>query len=260
MPYWTTELERDVVLRLASGDRWVLTSAEKSALFSGIEAEEFANKALAERDTRAAAAKLRDQRTHRAQRGQKHLMLSNAHAHVAALYSPRWDAYANCIDVLHDPPKALDDSEVITHTAFWQLAACLARRNATLANYLTDSVFPKHQTLIDNSLTNTLTHPPYQPIDTAHTRIVKQYVDDMTKHIQADTPYGDYTHSSTHAAKMVLVYAQEHAEELERIVRKCKALLRIRLQKGEEARDERYWLPISKPDAQVAASRARLSR
>lgn len=260
MTYWHSETERDVVTRLAAGERWVLTSDQKSALFAGIETEEFHNRHQAEKELKKAAAKLREERTHRAQMQKKHLMLSNAHAHVAALYSPRWDAYAKCIDCIYDPPKPLTEQQVITHTAFWQLTACFSRRNATLANYLTKNVFPHHKKLVQTQHTQTLIHPPYQPVVSQHTEITNKYIDELSRYVTADTPYGGYAQYSVHAAKMVLVYAQEHPEELMGIVRKCKVLLRMELQKGEGERDKRYWLPISRPDVQVASQRARLSQ
>jgi len=233
MSYWTSDLEREVVLRLAAGDRWRMESKEKSAVVQGWNQEPrpVRNMALdalykAKKKVTALDAPSVREMPHR---------MCHGYAHVCGLFSARWDIWELCLDRAAAPPTDLTDTQKNAYSHVYRVLATQARCRPPLQRSVITS-----QPIVND--TNTTPHTaPYIAID--HDTHIH-----MTHAVEVLDTQEQAVAVARELARTLGDMAAEDYGDFAWHVANAKHALRLELQEGGKERDGEYWLPISVTD------------
>jgi hypothetical protein len=237
MPFWISSIEEQTVLRLASGERWKLKSAEKVELARSWDAESRAERNEAIQAIQAIIAAIRQTRSHNS------FDKCEAYATVTAVYSPRWDLWAECLDRAVRPPQTFatpqrDAAQIANHTL-----AVLCRRNPALQTYAEQ--LQKAYTAPNNPTepTEYTAHEPtYYPLDHTHADRLQTAYDVLRP--KADS--SQYTQLLAELTQAMAQMWHTNYTQCEHSVAKARMRLDFQRRRTQGGKDMQYWMPMSK--------------
>lgn len=233
MTFWLSETEEQTVLRLANGELWSLTPEEKLALDTAWKAESQWHRKQATIHKHETAKRIPRHKGSAKVYGRT----AAYYAHTAAIFNARWDIWKLALDIAHNPPAEYTTAQAQHHAQIYRTAAIAARMNVPLQQAIS-RIAQEHK-----QSNTTYVRSDYEVID--HTTPAR--MDAAAQHV---------TEPHTQAMAQTLA-GWAGGEEWMDVVAKCKARLRLELQRGEWVRDGVYWLPISHADIRVHAKRCR---